>query len=118
MPGGVGGARASPASTRFDEAAGGNQTSRASTRRAVQAPLADPTTPAPPSAAQEEPPLDGHDDRRRRDPPRLASGETQGGPRPSDEVGVFPRMTGKAVLRIGPVPPDCAYPRAEKSRKL
>ena len=28
---------------RFDVAAGGNQTSRASTRRAVQAPLADPT---------------------------------------------------------------------------
>jgi hypothetical protein len=27
----------------FDVAAGGNQTSRASTRRAVQAPLADPT---------------------------------------------------------------------------
>jgi hypothetical protein len=28
---------------RFEVAAGGNQTSRASTRRAVQAPLADPT---------------------------------------------------------------------------
>ena len=28
---------------RFDVAAGGNQTSRASTRRAAQAPLADPT---------------------------------------------------------------------------
>jgi hypothetical protein len=31
---------------RFDVAAGGNQTSRASTRRAVQAPLADPTAVA------------------------------------------------------------------------
>jgi hypothetical protein len=30
---------------RFDVAAGGNQTSRANTRRAVQAPLADPTAP-------------------------------------------------------------------------
>ena len=30
---------------RFEVAAGGNQTSRASTRRAVQAPLADPTNP-------------------------------------------------------------------------
>jgi hypothetical protein len=43
MPGGVGGARASLASTRFDVAAGGDQTSRASTRRAVQAPPVDPT---------------------------------------------------------------------------
>ena len=31
---------------RFDVAAGGDQTSRANTRRAVQAPLADPTAPA------------------------------------------------------------------------
>ena len=33
-------------------AAGGNQTSRASTRRAVQAPLADPTAPVTPSVAK------------------------------------------------------------------
>jgi len=41
MPGGVGGAGVSPAPTRFDAAAGGNQTSRQD--RAAQAPPADPT---------------------------------------------------------------------------
>ena len=40
MPGGVGGARASLAPTRFEVAAGGNQTSRLC--RAVQAPPVDP----------------------------------------------------------------------------
>jgi hypothetical protein len=40
---------------RFEVAAGGNQTSRASTRRAVQAPLTDPTvTTAPPASGGAE----------------------------------------------------------------
>jgi len=38
---------------RFDVAAGGDQTSRANTRRAVQAPLADPTAPVRPLAGKQ-----------------------------------------------------------------
>ena len=50
------------------------------------------------------------------DPGFPGDGEDQGGLRPSDDVGAFPRLTLEASLRIGAVPPGCAYPRAEKSR--
>jgi len=43
---------------RFEVAAGGNQTSRASTRRAVQAPLADPTK-TPDDVSQPKTPENG-----------------------------------------------------------